>query len=128
MKLAILDIKNEMPNAIIFNAECLDTEKPYIVEITKDVLSDYFNGNCPRNEVAVQWLKDERFQDFLIDAADWIVRNQLAECTAREAVAVGYRLFRKAGGFHSVCASAIKNIECFMKKESNYYKFETIFN
>ena len=97
MKLTILEIKNEMPNAIIFKAECLDTETPYIVEVPKDVLSDYFNGNCPRNEVSIQWLKYERFQDFLIDAADWIVRNQLEECSTREAVAVGYRLFRKAG-------------------------------
>lgn len=117
-----------MPNSILFHAEHLENETQHIIDIPKDLLSDYFNGNCPRNEISVQWLKDERFQDYLIDAADFISRNQWDEFGVREAV-VGYRLFAKSGKTYDVCSTYVKgNITNFMSREKGFIKYETIYS
>ena len=77
---SIHEVKQETKTAIIFKAEHLDNETQHLIEIEKDVFSEFFfgqyNKETPQNIIKKGWLFDKGSWDILIDAADTIVKYQ----------------------------------------------------
>lgn len=125
-KFFILGIRKETQTSIIFDAEHNEKETLHLLEIDKEVISNYLDGKTPQD--GKPWISENNgFCDCLEDAAIWIKNHDKDSVFVRDCAPNAYRLF-KSNGVDSVCMSFIGNIADFMAKNACYTKFETYFS
>ena len=102
-------IRKEFKNSITFEALNLENDAPVNIEIEKDTLSDFFNGNCP----AENWLHNISFRENILDAAEILVRNRANGVIITEPTLKGWNIRTVYGkvDFISIAEYGAKFIE-----------------
>lgn len=129
MELYILEGFKNFGNALRFTAED-DNGKTYNVEVTEEDFSAYFETEIILDKIDLANVGTE-----FNDAAEHIANvchhpHTSYDCQIIAQKLIGYRLYRKKGGSHSIAKDYLERsfgtIANFMKKETGYSHFTPV--